>query len=189
MILAIGLIETLSVVSDVMVKIMKSLIEFGCGVNSKKSKFALLVALVVSVNAGVYAAEGVINKSETPNAVLVLSDSNTVRRTGFVIFSIRNSDFPSGTALDSKRLVDIQWSTTYYPDSINEIVSLCYQRVLSAPEDCREIRPNSVGLLSDFNGEYFNYISRVKIYHKVLGGKPPTSRPAGVDSVVIRYRY
>ena len=172
-----------------MVKIMKSLIEFGCGVNSKKSKFALLVALVVSVNASVYAAEGVITKSNAPNAVLVLSNSNTVPGVGFVIFSITNSDFPSGAALDSKRLLDIQWSTTYYPDSINEDVKLCYQRTFSSQEDCRTILPNSFGTLSDFDGEFISYVSQIKIYHNVYGGTPRYTRPAGVDSIMLRYRY
>lgn len=172
-----------------MVMIMKNLIEFAYDVNSKKFQLALLIALAMPVNGVVYAAEGAIPKSAAPNAVLVLSNSDTVPGTGFVTFSVSNSDFPPGTALDPKRLLDLQWSTTYYPDSIKEIVSLCYQRTWSSPEDCREIRPNSVGTLSEFNGEFIDYVSRVKIYHRVFGGKPPNIRPAGVDSIILRYRY
>lgn len=172
-----------------MVKIMRSFIEFACGVNSRKSQLALLVAVMMTANGVVYAGEETITKAAAPNAVLVLSNSNTDPGIGFVIFSISNSDFPSGTALDPKRLVDIQWRTTYYPDSINEVVSLCYQRTFSSPEDCRDIRPNSAGTLSDFNGEFFSYVSRVKIYHKVLGGTPRYTQPAGVDSVMLRYKY
>ncbi len=172
-----------------MVVMMKSSNMFACGVNSKRTQFALLAALVMSVSGAVHAAEGRITKSAAPNAVLVLSNSNTMPGTGFVIFSVLNSDFPSSTALDPKQLVDIQWSATYYPDSIGEIVELCYQRTFSSPEDCRRIRPNSSGTLLDFSGEFIGYVSRIKIYHRVLGGTPRYTRPAGVDSVVLRYKY
>lgn len=179
----------LGLIRDVTVMNMKSVIEFAWGVNSKTKQLVLLIALVVSGSGVVRAAEGTITKVVTPPTLFVFSDSNTMRREGLVVFRISNSDFPQGTALDSKRLLDIQWRTTRYSDSINEAVSLCYLRTWSSQEDCREISPSSSGTLSDFNGELFDYFSQVKIYHRVVGGKRPSIRPVGVDSVVFRYRY
>ena len=149
----------------------------------------LFVALATSASGVVYAVEGSISKSEAPGPVLVLSNSNVSPGVGFATFSVISSDFPPGTLIDPKQLLEVQWRTTYYPDSIKEDVKLCYSRPFSSQEECRVIRANSVGTLSDFNAQSFGNGSRVKIYHEVYGGTPRYTRPAGVDTVTFKYRY
>ncbi len=135
-----------------------------------------------------FAQENSITRSEAPGAVLVLSNSDTSPGVGFATFYVRSSDFPPGTLIDPKQLVEIQWSTTYYPDSIKENVKLCYSRPFSSEETCRSIYPNSFGTLHDFNIQAFGNGSRVIIYHEVYGGTPRYTRPSGVDSVTFKYR-
>lgn len=168
---------------------MKGLIAFPCCVSSSRSLLVLFAALAMSVNGSAYAAEGSIPKSEAPGPVLVLSNSNVSPGVGFSSFSVVSSDFPRGTLIDPKQLIEVQWRTTYYPDSIQEDVKLCYSRPFSSQEDCRTIRPNSVGTLPDFNAQSFGNGSRVRIYHEVYGGTPRYTRPAGVDTVTFKYRY
>ena len=175
--------------SDVMVMIMNSLPVVSCCIKSSKSLVVLFAALLVSTSGTVYAAEGSISKSEAPGPVLVLSNSDTSPGVGFSSFTIISSDFPQGTLIDPKQLLEVQWSTTYYPDSIRENVKLCYSRPFSSQEDCRTILPNSSGALSDFNVQSFDNGVRVRIYHEVYGGTPRYTRPAGIDRVTFRYKY
>ncbi len=172
-----------------MVIIMKSLIVFVRSSGPSKYLLALVAALVIFINEGVQAQERSIPKSEAPGPVLVLSNSDTSPGVGFASFSIVSSDFPPGTLVDPKQLVEVQWNTTYYPESIMEDVKLCYSRPFSSQEDCRKILPNSSGTRSDFNVQSFGNGSRVRIYHDVYGGTPRYTRPAGADSVVFKYRY
>ncbi len=172
-----------------MVMIMESAIVFVRRSGPSKYLLALVAALVIFINEGVQAQERSIPKSEAPGPVLVLSNSDTSPGVGFASFSVVSSDFPTGTLADPKQLVEVQWNTTYYPESIMEDVKLCYSRPFSSQEDCRKILPNSSGTLSDFNVQSFGNGSRVRIYHDVYGGTPRYTRPAGVDSVVFKYRY
>lgn len=168
---------------------MKGAIVFVRSSGPSKYLLALVAALVIFINEVVQAQERSIPKSEAPGPVLVLSNSDTSPGVGFASFSVVSSDFPPGTLVDPKQLVEVQWNTTYYPESIMEDVKLCYSRPFSSQEDCRKILPNSSGTLSDFNVQSFGNGSRVRIYHDVYGGTPRYTRPAGADSVVFKYRY
>lgn len=172
-----------------MVAIMNSSIVIRCSVNANKPVRALVTALLVLASGVVVAEERSISKSGDPSPVLVLSNSDTHPGVGFASFSVVSSDFPPGTLIDPKQLVEIQWSTTFYPDSIREDVRLCYSRPFSSQEDCRRITPRSSGTVQDFNTQSFGNGSRVRIYHDVYGGTPRYTRPAGVDSVVLKYSY
>lgn len=172
-----------------MVMIMEGTIVFVRSSVPRKYLLALVAALVIFINEVVQAQERSIPKSEAPGPVLVLSNSDTSHGVGFASFSVVNSDFPPGTLADPKQLVEVQWNTTYYPESIMEDVKLCYSRPFSSQEDCRKILPNSSGILSDFNVQSFGNGSRVRIYHDVYGGTPRYTRPSGADSVAFKYRY
>lgn len=153
-----------------------------------KFLFVLFAVSVVPFVGAASAQENAISKSAAPGAVLVLSNSDTSPGVGFATFYVRSSDFSPGTLIDPKQLVEIQWSTKYYPDSIRENVKLCYSRPFSSEETCRNIYPNSFGTLHDFNIQTFGNGSRVIIYHEVYGGTPRYTRPSGVDSVTFKYR-
>ncbi|USV99455.1 hypothetical protein KUA23_20770 [Pseudomonas pergaminensis] len=150
---------------------------------------AVGVVLTFFTKNSVLAAEGVFTKTVAPTPVLVLSNSNTVPSREFANFSVLAADIPSGTLQDPKQISEIRWSTTYYPGTLSEKVELCYFRSFSAEKDCRDIFPSSSGVLMDFNNQSFGHGSKVTIFHTVLGGTPPYARPAGVDSVTIKYSY
>ncbi|TFF13448.1 hypothetical protein EXW72_01055 [Pseudomonas sp. BCA14] len=168
---------------------MKSSVVWWRCVSAHKSLFILLGVLTVSASEDTFASEWSISKTMTPGSVLVLSNSTIDPATGFSVFYIISADIPAGTLIDPKQLLEIQWKTTYYPQSTQEDVHLCYSRPYSSQENCERIYPNSSGTLSTFNDQAFGNGSRVKIKHSVLGGTPPLNRPAGVDSVTFRYRY
>ena len=172
-----------------MVKIMKGFIVFAQRVNLAGAVLALFAVLVASNNEAAFAGEGSITKSTAPGPVLILSNSDTVPGVGFSSFYATSSDFPAGTLIDPKQLLGIEWSTTYYPQTLRDDVELCYSRPFSTQEYCRGIAPNSSGLLTDFNEQSFNNGSKVTIRHRVWGGVRPYARPAGVDSVTFKYRY
>ncbi|WP_419793766.1 hypothetical protein MYA83_19515 [Pseudomonas palleroniana] len=156
--------------------------------SGRRPVFALLGVLAVSVSEEAFASEWSISKTMAPGSVLVLSNSNIDPAVGFSLFNILSADITVGTFADPKQLLEIQWKTTYYPQSIQEDVHLCYSRPYSSQEDCERIYPNSSGTLSKFNDQAFGNGSRVKIKHSVLGGTPPLNHPAGVDLVTFRYR-
>jgi hypothetical protein len=158
-------------------------------VNAARTFLVLLTVLVVYPNEAAFAAEGSITKTTAPGPVLILSNSDTYPGVGFSNFFVNASDFPAGTLIDPKQLVGIEWSTTYYPQTLKDNVRLCYFRPFSAQEYCRDIAPNSLGVLTDFNELSFGNGSKVTIYHSVLGGTRPYARPAGVDVVKFKYRY
>lgn len=172
-----------------MVIIMKSLIVYSGGKRASSYSLALLAILMISTIGTAWAAEFSITKAEAPGPVLVLSNSNTDPGVGFSKFSILYPDIPAGTLNDPKQLLEIRWSTTYYPGTLNDEVRLCYYRPFSSQENCEQVYPNSSGVLMGFNDQAFGHGSKVMIYHKVLGGTPPYARPAGVDSVTFKYRY
>lgn len=134
------------------------------------------------------AQERSITKIKAPNPILVLSNSDTVAGVGFARLHVFTADIPAAIFADSKQLMEIQWSTTYYPQGFGEEVKLCYIRPYSTEESCRAIYPNSSGTLFDFNAQAFDHGAYVTIYHRVYGGTPRYIQPAGVDSVTFRYR-
>lgn len=147
------------------------------------------VVLAVFTKDVVLAAEHSIAKTVAPGPILVLSNSNTHPGVEFASFNVLASDIPSGTLADPKQILEVQWRTTYYPGTIREEVRLCYYRPFSLEENCQIIAPSSSGVLMDFNNQYFGNGSKIQIFHKVWGGTPPYARPAGADSVTIKYRY
>ena len=155
------------------------------GLNVRKFMLVLF-ALLLFVSASLaLAEERSFTKDDTPSPVLVLS----IEGVGLANFYANSLDFPSGTLPDPKELLEIAWRTTYYPESANSKVELCYFRPYSSQPNCVDIAPNSSGVIYEFNAQSFNHESRVVIKHYVLGGTPPYSRPAGVDTVTFRYRY
>ena len=153
------------------------------------SLLSCLVILMVVNNDSAFAVDGVVSKTMAPGPVLILSNANVSPSVGFSRFSILALDIPAEARLAPRQLLGVRWSTTYYPQTLNERVELCYYRPFSSDRDCREIRPNSSGELTDFNDQPFGHGSIVDIRHYVLGGSPPYARPAGVDSVTYLYRY
>lgn len=155
------------------------------------NKFWLAVCVVLAffTKDVVLAAEGVFTKTVAPGPILVLSNSNDVPGVEFANFSVLAADIPSGTLYDPKQISEIRWSTTHYPGTLREQIELCYYRAFNAEKDCRDIFPSSSGVLMDFNNQPFGHGSKVTIFHKVWGGTPPYARPAGVDSLTIKYRY
>lgn len=158
-----------------------------------KSRCQVLLAvcfvLALATKDTAVAAEHSITKSVAPSPVLVLSNSNTVPGVGFANFNVLAVDVPPGTLVDPKQLLEVRWSTTYYPGTLGEDVQLCYYRPFSSQENCHTIFPNSSGALMIFNDQSFDHGAKVTIKHRVLGGARPHARPAGVDSVIFKYRY
>lgn len=150
---------------------------------------ALLAVLIAIENGPAFAAEGVITKSAAPGPVLILSNSNVEPSVGYSRFNVTPFDISGEVSLMPKQLLEIRWSTTYYPQTLNDNVELCYYRPYSAERSCEPIQPNSSGVVMRFNDQPFGRGSIVDIRHRVLGGTPPYARAAGVDSVRIKYRY
>lgn len=151
---------------------------------------AMFLALLGGVGHGsAFAAEAVITKSMAPGPILILSNSNDEPSVGFSRFNVSPSDISGEVNLKQKQLLSIQWSTTYYPQTLSDKVELCYYRPYSSERSCEPIRPNSSGSIEGFNDQLFGRGSTVEIRHRVLGGMRPYARPAGVDSVTFRYRY
>ncbi len=168
-------------ISDLKVMIMKWLVTFPS---------TMFLALLGGIGHGsAFAAEAVITKSVAPGPILILSNSNDEPSVGFSRFNVSPSDIPSEVSLKQKQLLGIQWSTTYYPQTLNDEVELCYYRPYSSDRSCEPIQPNSSGVVERFNDQPFGRGSTVEIRHRVLGGMRPYARPAGVDSVTFRYRY
>lgn len=168
---------------------MKSSIVYAGRNRANRFSLAVLAALVVFTKEIAWATEFSITKSGAPGQVLVLSNSHTDPGVGFTNFNVLYPDIPPGTLNDPKQLLEIRWSTTYYPGTLRDDVELCYFRPFSAEKNCETISPNSSGVLMVFNDQSFGHGSKVTIYHRVLGGTPPYARPAGVDSVTFKYRY
>lgn len=156
-----------------MVMIMKSL----------KVGFAAAAAIsIVFVCGSVYAAS--ISLSKRPSNINVVSEGGT----GVATLGIVSSDFPPGKSGGIKQLLGIGWSTTSYPQNVNEQVKLCYYRPFNtAQQTCEWIRPHSTGTTSMFNDQKFGNGAGVIIYHQVQGGGARIGYPAGNDSVVFYY--
>lgn len=149
----------------------------------------LVAAFAAIAGGSVFAEERVLTKADAPTPVLVLSMSDVYPGTGFSTFNVLSTDIPAGTLTLPKKLLGIQWSTTYYPKTIRDAVELCYYRPFSSEKTCQDIQPSSSGTLDFFNDQAFGHGSKVVINHSVLGGEPPFARPAGVDSVTFKYQY
>lgn len=155
-----------------------------------RSFFLGLVGAVAAIASGsVFAEERLLTKTDAPTPVLVLSMSDIYPGTGFSTFNVMSTDIPAGTLSLPKKLLGIQWSTTYYPKTIRDDMELCYYRPFSSEKTCQDIQPSSSGTLEIFNDQAFGHGSKVVINHSVRGGEPPFARPAGVDSVTFKYQY
>jgi hypothetical protein len=98
------------------------------GLNVRKF-ILVLFALLLFVSASLaLAEERSFTKGDTPSPVLVLSNEGV----GLANFYANSLDFPSGTLPDPKELLEIAWRTTYYPESANSKVELCYFRPYSS---------------------------------------------------------
>lgn len=172
-----------------MVMIMKSLNVVPADKSVRRSLQGVAAVWMVFVSGSVFSAEHVISKTNAPTSVLVLSLSDIYPATGFSSFYVNSPDIPAGTLILPKKLLEIQWNTTYYPKTIRDDVELCYYRPFSSQKTCETIRPNASGDFKIFNDQAFGHGSRVVINHSVLGGEPPFARPAGVDSVKFKYQY
>jgi hypothetical protein len=172
-----------------MVMIMKGFDLFKAGIGLNRHAYVFLAALMAFANSAVFAAEHSIPKTTAPGAILILSNSDVDPGVGFATFSVLYPDIPEGTLLDPKQLLEIRWNTTYYPQTLSEIVELCYFRPFSSQRSCERVTPNSSGTSMFFNDQPFGHGSKVEIRHTVLGGVRPYARPAGADSVTFRYRY
>lgn len=169
--------------------IMKSLIVLQNSKGACQFSLALLTVFMFFTGEAAFGAEHSIAKEQAPTSILILSNSNIEPSIGFAIFTIMIPDIPPGTFNAPKQLLEIGWRTTYYPQTINEDIELCYHRPYSSEKSCRTIYPNSSGNLMDFNDQPFGHGSKVTINHKVLGGTRPYARPAGLDFVTFKYRY
>lgn len=171
---------------------MKSLLRSMVSLRWLNEKIFTMVLICVGgilIGGKSYAQEFSITKVGAPGPVLVLSNSNTSPCVGLTSFTVFTSDIPQGTLIVPKQLLEIQWRTTYYPDSVSQRVQFCYYRPYSSQENCVDIGSGSSGTIYDFNNQSFDHGARVTIKHYVLGGVPPYTRPAGADSVTFRYRY
>ncbi|WP_135310956.1 hypothetical protein [Pseudomonas nabeulensis] len=152
---------------------MKSLIVCVAGV---------MVVSVVLDYGSAYAAS--ISLSKRPSNINVLSEGGV----GVATLGIVSSDFPSGKSGGLKKLLGIEWTTTSYPQNLNEQVKLCYYRPYNtAQQTCDWIQPNSSGTTFTFNDQKFGNGAGVIIYHNVQGGGARIGYPAGSDSVTFRY--
>lgn len=125
------------------------------GLNVRKFMLVLF-ALLLFVSASLaLAEERSFTKDDTPSPVL----SN--EGVGLANFYANSLDFPSGTLPDPKELLEIAWRTTYYPESANSKVELCYFRPYSSQPNCVDIAPNSSGVT-------MNLMPRVSITNHVL---------------------
>lgn len=165
---------------------MKRLLAVSYGVGVRKALLGVLVVVVVPAMGIAYAQERVINKVSKPAVIVVLSDGGF----GLAFFQLLNVDFPPGTTTLPKKLLGIEWTTTYYPDAVGESVEFCYFRPYnSVKENCRAISPNSSGVVLDFNDLPFGNGAGVTIRHNIEGAGVPVANAAGNDSVTYRYSY
>lgn len=165
---------------------MKRLLAVSYGVGVRRALSGILIFVMLLAMGVTYAQESAINKSSKPAAIVVLSNGGF----GLAFFNLLNVDFPSGTATLPKKLMGIEWTTTYYPDAVGESVEFCYFRPYnSVKENCRAISPNSSGVVLDFNDLPFGNGAGVTIRHNVEGAGVPVANAAGNDSVTYRYSY
>lgn len=145
-------------------------------------KLLFIAFALFSLNA--VAADKSMTKTAKPPRIVVAKDGSAMSQ-----FFVSSSDFSRrGQLLAKKTLTSIEWSTTYYPDNLNEEVEICYsQPGRIDPDLCRPITPNSSGRILDFNSFKFDMHARVTIRHSVKGGRD-SGRSAGEDTVVINYR-
>lgn len=164
---------------------MKRLLAVSYGVGVRKALLGVLVVVVPTMGIA-YAQERVINKISKPAVIVVLSDGGF----GLAFFQLLNVDFPPGTTTLPKKLLGIEWTTTYYPDAIGESIELCYFRPYNrVRENCREISKNSSGVMFDFNDLPFGNGAQVVIRHDIKGAGVRIANAAGNDSVTYRYSY
>ena len=145
-------------------------------------KLTVIAVALLSFNA--LAADKVLIKTKKPPHIVVAKNGSAMSQ-----FSVLSSDFSErGLLLAKKRLTSIDWSTTYYPDNLDEEVEICYNQPGRINHDlCQRIDPNSSGRILAFNAFKFDMHTRVTIRHSVKGGRN-SGRSAGVDTVVINYR-
>lgn len=163
-----------------MVMIMK-------GINVHGLSLGMLAVAIVSASDASFAEDLSITKTYTPSVINVVSTGGS----GLAFVSLSSSDFPSGTTVVTPmKLRGVEWRTTSYPQAIGEKVELCYSPPYRSTEQhCRWIRPDSFGVLYDFNDIRFNRGAQVVMKHHVEGGGARSSFPAGNDSVTFHYSY
>lgn len=165
---------------------MKRLIAVPCDISVRKALLALCAVAASSISSIAYAEDRTISKTSKPGVIVVLSNGGT----GLSFFNLLSTDFPSGTTTLPKKLLGVEWSTTYYPEAIGERVELCYFRPYNSVEaNCREISKGSSGTQLDFNDLPFGNGAGITIRHHVEAGGVQIANAAGNDTVTYRYSY
>jgi hypothetical protein len=138
---------------------------------------ALLPAVLLFVSTVGVAGEFSVTKSASPGFVY----KPPIR--GVSVFHVLLNDYPRG-AMTVSTLNRVDWSTTGYPNGINEKVEICL--LYFRHEDCQPIRPNSTGY-TVFSTP-FRYASFVVIRHK-FESTETNHNPVGRDAVRFNFSY
>lgn len=123
----------------------------------------LMSSLVLSSQA--FAIDYSITKEKQPKRMLVLSSAGGMSSTIFSVLHGDLSDIPYGSKEGT--ITGINYTSANYPESIGEIVELCFYRAYNNnPFKCESILPNYTGELTVFNGESFKPGIQVSIVHR-----------------------
>jgi hypothetical protein len=119
-----------------------------------------------------------------PPRIVIASDGIATSR-----FFISTREFPGAMLAKPKKLENIHWQTTHFPDNTDETVEICYlQPGRNDPDHCVPIHKNSAGDVDNFNSFKFDWHTEVWIRHMTKGGKN-SGASAGKDKIVINYSY
>ncbi|WP_017127704.1 hypothetical protein [Pseudomonas gingeri] len=144
----------------------------------------LLSLSLLLASTSTFATDASITKSAKPPSMF------SYINTGTSTHRILLADFAHPTNVTMK-LKNIRWSTTYFPDAINERVRLCYFEPYSNTEvetDCQFINPNSTGSINRFNGKKFGHGAKIHITHISEDLEKP-AHALGEDAITFEYSY
>ncbi|BBP75311.1 hypothetical protein ACW9IK_09890 [Pseudomonas gingeri] len=142
----------------------------------------LLSLALLLASTPTFATDASITKSAKPPSMFsYINTATSIHRTSF-------ADFTHPINLTMK-LKSIRWSTTLFPDAINERIQLCYFEPYSTTAiDCQAITPNSAGTTNKFNEKRFGHGVKVYLTHISDDLKNP-AHPVGEDSITFEYSY
>ncbi|NVZ66123.1 hypothetical protein HX867_28865 [Pseudomonas gingeri] len=142
----------------------------------------LLSLALLLASTPTFATDASITKSAKPPSMF------SYINTGTSTHRILLADFAHPTNVTMK-LKNIRWSTTFFPEAINERVKLCYFEPYSNTEtDCEIIAPNSTGTTNRANGKRFGHGAKVHITHISEDLKNP-AHAHGEDNITFEYNY
>ncbi|KZN33541.1 hypothetical protein N480_23755 [Pseudoalteromonas luteoviolacea S2607] len=145
----------------------------------------LLSTLTISVQA--LATDYTITKQKQPSRMLVLSSAGGLSSELFSVLNMDLRDIPYRDKTGT--ITGISYVSASFSDSATETAELCFYRAYSSnPLMCEEIVPNSSGMVTAFNGQWFRAGVQASIVHRVEAtGSFHYLEPNREESVTFHY--